>query len=192
MNLILGPHHFCHRLFIVLTFRGFSASLIPLTPTPPRHPQSLSYGFNMHRLRRRAPDRFRISSIGAKARALAMLGVSQHPMVRICFRGQRNRNPFSIPFLLDVFSVSWDLEISSGLLFPSFSDVACSNWQYCDICKCWELTTVWSQDTETPTAICGVMGFPICKEYIDLYSGLHWSQRLPALGMYLWIIKRCQ
>ena len=45
--------------------------------------------------------------------------------------------------------VSWDLEIS-GLLFPSFYDVACSNWQYCDICKCWKLTTVWSQDTENP------------------------------------------
>ena len=45
--------------------------------------------------------------------------------------------------------VSWDLEIS-GLLFPSFYDVACSNWQYCDICKCWKLTTVWSQDTWNP------------------------------------------
>ena len=140
------PHQFSHRQFIVLTFplifRDFSDSLIhcslavALYCTPRKYPQSLSYGFNMHRVRRRAPERFRISSISAKARALAMLGVSQH------LGGEDLLHPGLAvkpkPIFYPVSSgcpVSWDLEIS-GLLFPSFYDVACSNWQYCDICKC--------------------------------------------------------
>ena len=96
---ILGPHQFSHRQFIVLTFplifRDFSDSLIhcslavALYCTPRKYPQSLSYGFNMHRVRRRAPDRvFQISSIGAKARALAMLVSASTWVVRVCFRTQ--------------------------------------------------------------------------------------------------------
>ena len=119
-----------HCLDISPDFPGF------LYCTPRKYPQSLSYGFNMHRVRRRAPERFRISSISAKARALAMLGVSQH------LGGEDLLHPGLAvkpkPIFYPVSSgcpVSWDLEIS-GLLFPSFYDVACSNWQYCDICKC--------------------------------------------------------
>ena len=96
---ILGPHQFSHRQFVVLTFpqifRDLSDSLIhcslavALYCTPRKYPQSLSYGFNMHRVRRRAPDRvFQISSIGAKARALAMLVSASTWVVRICFRTQ--------------------------------------------------------------------------------------------------------
>ena len=123
------PHQFSHRQFIVLTFplifRDLSDSLIhcslavALYCTPPRHPQSLSYGFNMHRVRRRAPERFRISSISAKARALAMLGVSQHLGGEDLLPGA-NQNPFSIRFLLDVQCVGiWRFPVYFFHLFTT-------------------------------------------------------------------------
>ena len=115
--------------FIVLTFpqifRDFSDSLIhcslavALYCTPRKYPQSLFYVLNMHRVRRRAPERFRISSIGAKARALAMFGVSQHLGGEDLLPGA-NQNPFSIRFLLDVQCLGiWRFPVSFFLRFTT-------------------------------------------------------------------------
>ena len=62
-----------------MEFWRFSDSLIPFVPCcslvlHQDTPQSLSYGLNMHRSCRTAPDRVFSDQFGAKARALAMLG----------------------------------------------------------------------------------------------------------------------